>query len=200
MPKYGMIVSDYFVIGHIPKTGGDAAKQIIKKMNLPGVLCDSITKKVKHCPASIRSSKPLVLTIRQLPSWIVSYFHEPHATRFYPECFRTDPQRYFSEWFDIEKGSADEFLKRQYHKPTIWLRQERLRQDIWELLSKHFELTSHHKSIVFDSGTKGPRLYDHCVDHWLNSRQIEELYNTNPLWKTCESEAYIKHGIIQRLA
>ena len=84
-----MIIGERFVWGHLVKTGGDSTARLFQLFPALVVHCDSANDNHKHDPFGARPEevrgKVLVLNIRRLPSWVLSYAH--HVAQFggYPD-------------------------------------------------------------------------------------------------------------------
>ena len=69
-----MVIGPRFVIGHIGKTAGDAIKQLLQELKLPGVDCFPIESPRKHSTCRQwgggLAGRELALSIRRLPAFL----------------------------------------------------------------------------------------------------------------------------------
>jgi hypothetical protein len=80
-----MLEGSQFYCCHIPRTGGDAIKEICVQLKLPGLRVHSSLLSSKHDPV-FREGKDFVMSIRRLPSRLLSlYFRALHIERRYLE-------------------------------------------------------------------------------------------------------------------
>ena len=81
-----MLVSDYFIWLHLPKTGGTSTAKLFRELNIPGIHVDPdyIDKKhesIQHrlSNANPEINKKTIITTRRLTSWLLSDWH--HKTQ-----------------------------------------------------------------------------------------------------------------------
>ncbi len=188
-----MIIGDTFAVGHIPKTGGDAAHAWFAQ--LPGVEVDPPGEARKHQYFWERDvRKPLyALSIRRLPSWALSYLHEltihPTSAQYYglPPGDTVRPECAFAL-------TPDEYLRQHQlggRHIGAWLRMEHLFDDVVRFIGRHVRpVTADLQRRLESVPTKGRRGYDHDVDAFFTRDQMAALYARNPLWAAVEREVY----------
>jgi len=182
-----MIESDRFIIGHIPKTGGDAVKQIIESLGLPGVSMNWIGDPKKHDPITEDPGKSYILTLRRLPERELSgYYHCVIHEGIEPVA---DP----AEWI-LERCLSEEALQRHtlngLFRPDFVIRSEDLRDDLLAVLRHFYDLTARQEILVQTTPTKGSNVYNRSIEDHFTKDQIQELYNRSPLWREIEEQAY----------
>jgi hypothetical protein len=185
-----MVIGPGFVIGHIGKTAGDAVKQIVESLHLPGVTIIPVISPLKHLTfrqwGGDLTGRELVLSIRRLPAFLLSQFH--HRLRDgrlsqlpAPESMCQD---YMADFY-IRLYTDDGRLKIDH-----WLRSESIRPDLAAFLSRHFDLTDGQRGLIETAGTKRAQSYDHDVCVHFTPRHLQTMYAANPLWAEIERRVY----------
>lgn len=189
-----MIIGDNFIVGHIPKTGGDAAHQYFSCLKSPTWVIDSTADPIKHQTFDQRGvfKDKYVLTIRRLPTWARSFLIEimTHPIKKDFGWKKSDTEKSFVTPDRIlSHVKADEILAK-YKPVTHWLRMEYLVEDILNFMRGIRDMTEEDERIVRGQVTKGQRLYNHDVFSFYTLDQIGRLYEANPKWAAVEKQIY----------
>lgn len=186
-----MITTPYFTIGHIGKTGGDAAAMICRAVfvvdNLePNYKIDSIFDDAKNRSFDGTENKRL-LTFRKLPSYILSIAEH---------MITVGGMEPWTSSFCSELKNGDDELKRMTcsgkYPVSGYLRMCNLREDLLRLLKATYgkKFSIKHERIVSNCPTKAPAVYDHDVYKFFSKEQIQKLYKANPQWARIEKSLY----------
>lgn len=185
-----MITTPKFVIGHIPKTGGDAVKQICAAVFETGLehdySIDSLFSETKH--RGFSGDEPCrVLGIRRLPAYALSHAYHRHIL---------GGERLWTPDKTVDVCNADAALKEftQDFKLDIryWIRQEFLRDDLIWLFRAFYpaQFSARHRHIINNCPTKSAMTYNHDVSNFFTTEHIYALYERNPRWAELEQELY----------
>jgi hypothetical protein len=179
-----MIIANQFVIPHIPKTGGDAIKQIVAALRLPEVTVMDITDKRKHDPVD-PGERDVVLSIRRLPARELSWLMHVQ------QCYGKHSGKGVEVLLDLRDGE-NEISRHLAHgvQPAAYIRAESLRSDLATILARYYTLTSRQESQIVSTPTKAARKYDHRRASHFTDEQIRELYRRSPTWSEHERRAY----------
>jgi hypothetical protein len=190
-----MIISPFFAWGHVPKAAGDHTLAMFQFF--PDLIehADPFDSNDKHALFTDRlervAGKQLVLNIRRLPAWTLSYAHHRNRWGEYPDYA---PQSMMSPYIMASQPLADGILKDFTDKGSLaidqWLRTECLTQDFLEFISRFTEVSDRQRDAVGRLGRRNVHDYDRVVAHWFTSDHIAMMYRANPLWATVERRAY----------
>jgi len=181
-----MIKTSRFVIPHIGKTGGDAIKLIVARLNLPDIQqLIGVNKPSKHWPVDPQG-RDLVLPIRQLPrreiSWLMHH-------KKYGKKWRDKGVRWILEQLDGER-ELEKHLSFGV-RPKYYIRSEFLRRDLIRVLRHYYKLTNHQLHLCLKAPTKARiQGYNRRMGSHYRLWQIVKLYDGSPLWSQCERDAY----------
>lgn len=137
------------------------------------------------------AGKLLVLNIRRLPSWMLS-FHVWKSVRGLAPTFRRSPM--LSPHEIANSSVADAFLNR--YRPVegaqidVWLRAESIIDDFVAFVGSHTEVTPAHLEAIRALPRVNELVYDKVLDHWFTSAHIELMYLRNPAWAAIEAAIY----------
>lgn len=190
-----MVISERFAWGHAKKTGGDAALAYF--MLFPQLIqyADDVNSPAKHTSFAERldqvKGKQLVLNIRRLPAWVLSWAQ--HKAKYPIDASgQVTPLPSADEM--AETREPDGLLHRWTHggKLTIdrWLRMEYLAWDFLDFIAAHAEVSEAQRTAILRMGIVKQREYDHEVSRWFTPQQIERLYANNPKWAALERLVY----------
>lgn len=189
-----MIIGERFAWGHLPKTGGDATHHLFSIFPDLVLYSDPRFSNDKHTPFPVREAsihgKALVLNIRRLPSWLLSYSNHKARRGLFPNY---EPTAMPSVQEIAESTVADETLAiftdfGRFHI-DYWLRMESLTSDFLAFIGRFSEIPQAQLEHIADLGQVNASTYDHDVDHWFTGEQIATMYRLNPIW--CEVERFI---------
>lgn len=191
-----MIWTPYFTIGHIGRTGGDSVKFIMAAVldiadsygnpTESNLKITSIYGDNKHRP--FNGTEPLrVLGIRRLPSYIIS-IRQHHIVNA-----RVEPWN--AEFCSKLKNADNEILRiTNNRKYTIdrWIRAEYMRDDISKLLTEFYKerFTTKMKAVLYNVVGKERLSYNRNIFDFFNCKQLQLLYENNPIWAIYEEQLY----------
>ena len=185
-----MVIGPRFLIGHIGKTAGDAVKQILQALQLPGVRWIPIESPRKHWTfrqwGGDLAGRELALSIRRLPAFLLSQFHHRHLDGRLraPPTAEVMCQDYLADFY-LRLYTDEGRLTIDY-----WLRSESIRDDLAAFLARHFELTDGQKACIQSAATKSSLPYDHDWRAVFQPAHLRRMYERNPLWADVERRAY----------
>jgi hypothetical protein len=189
-----VVIAEQFAWAHLPKAAGTATQQMLTAV--PGLVVyasptDSNDKHdpfTEHGPAV--AGKLLVMNIRRLPSWALSYAHHKAVAGLWP---RYEPLPMPSVEEMAEDGTPDEMLGWMTNDGEFeidrWLRTESLTEDVLGLLSEVGALTRRARRGVERVPWVG-KPYDHKVESTFGPEQVRRMYERNPLWAEVERRVY----------
>jgi SAM-dependent methyltransferase len=193
-----MVIGERFAWGHLGKTGGDATVELF--MTLPELIrfADPLSSQEKHTPFPSRApqirGKVLALNIRRLPSWVLS--RAIHRMRYgrYPdyEPLPMMPPSQMAESSDADQQLL-EFTDGRALSIDRWLRTEFLADDFLAFVSEFTEVPEAKQREILELGSRRmgtPLTYDHRIDQWFTSDQIQTMYERNPEWAAVEQRLY----------
>ena len=194
-----MIVSQRFVWGHIPKTGGDATATMIARVPRLVVLADDLRDHAKHLSFDERrgsiEGKLLVANIRRLPDWAISTAQLLSNNGVWPDYEPYGPQPAHavasSDWAD----KALAMVVGDYEVDR-WLRQEHLVDDLVDFLREIAALTAAEERAIRSVGPvnvhrpRFRRWRRPSPRRFFTRAQIDELYANNPGWAAIERRVY----------
>jgi hypothetical protein len=188
-----VVIGKTFAWGHIPKTGGDATLALFRLFPEVIVFADDVTANAKHAYFPARegqlAEKTLMLNIRKLPDWILSWAHQRHrgAPGFPPEKLATPAE--MAEW-DI----ADQMLAAHTDNGRLtigrWLRMEFLKEDFLSFISECTDVSEANKAAIESAPKINLMRYDHDTDRWFSDAQMARLRERNPRWSALERRLY----------
>lgn len=190
-----MIWTPHFVIGHIGRTGGDAAKIIIhytlryggESHELePNLRFTGLFDADKHRPFD--GTEPMrVLSFRRLPAFILS-IRQHHKVYARVDLGDGEACSYLTNGDDeLRRFTADGTWS-----VDKWLRCEYLRDDICALLTEIYRerFNNKMKAVLYSAETKATVPYNHNVFDFFTSKQLYRLYEKNPRWAEIEYRLY----------
>jgi SAM-dependent methyltransferase len=199
-----MVIGERFAWGHLEKTGGDATVELF--LVLPELVrfADPLSSEEKHTAFRNRAEeirgKVLALNMRRLPSWVLS--RALHRARYgeYPDY---EPLPMMPPGEMAESADADqrllEFMDNRQLTIDRWLRTEFLADDFLAFVSEFTEVPKAKQLEILELGSSRlgtPLAYDHRIDRWFTSDQIQTMYESNPEWAAIELELYGPNDLI----
>lgn len=188
-----MVIGRSFAWGHLPKTAGDATLRMFLLFPETVVFADDPSTNEKHSFFPDRQSeiadRSLVLNIRRLPSWILSWAHQlaRGAPGFSPRPMPTRSE--MAEW-DIADQMIQRFTDNGRLTIDRWLRMERLKEDFIEFISKVTTVSEERRRAVFELPPVNTMTYNHTLGDWFTDDQLTSLYERNPTWASIEHALY----------
>lgn len=184
-----MVIAERFAWGHLPKTGGDATLCMFHYFPKLVTFADDRRAESKHAPFASREAevrdKLLVLNIRRLPAWTISWFQ--HQFRY-----NGRPMPSPREMSESTMGDQMVSLFADHGRFNIgrWLRMENLSQDFLSFIGEYTQVPDAVAEKINSFGIVNATAYDHSVEHWFNARQVARIYASNPLWASIEELVY----------
>jgi hypothetical protein len=190
-----MIVGEEFAWAHLPKAGGSATLELFRVFPRLIQFGDLDDSNAKHTPFSEREDlvggKTLALNLRRLPFWVVS--RAQHASRWgvwpnYEPIPMATPEELSQRDFPDTRIAI--FTDNGRFKIDRWLRMENLADDFLDFVSEFTDPTGKQRERVRNLPPVNAHDYDHEIESWFTSEQIERLYERNPVWASLEREVY----------
>jgi hypothetical protein len=190
-----LIIGEQFAWGHLPKAAGDTTLQMFGIFPELVLHADPADGNDKHAlfkaRADLLSGKLLMLNIRRLPHWILSYALHVSSRGTYPD-YRPSPMMSPQEMAQCRL--ADEMLERftDYGRWGIgyWLRTEYLAGDFLHVMRRFADVSDDRATRVREIAAANTLAYDRKLGHWFTLRHIEEMYERNPMWAGLERSVY----------
>ena len=184
-----MVIGERFAWGHLPKTAGDATLKMFHMFPHLVEFAHDAASREKHTvfPESEHDleGKLLVLNIRRLPHWVLSWYQQRARHRKEPLAAPVDMAR---------TTVADRFLNRFTGDGRLtidrWLRTEFLAQDFLGFVSELTEVSPAERAKLESLGVIHRMEYDHDLSNWFSEELIESLYGHNPIWTEVERDVY----------
>jgi hypothetical protein len=190
-----MVIGERFAWAHLPKTAGDATREML--LAVPGLVrfADASDSNDKHLPFFARedevAGKLLVMNIRRLPAWTLSGAHHRAANGVHPE-YRPLPLETPEEM--TSKTDADDLLRWMTDHGRLsvdrWLRTEAIQDDVLALLDELGVLSRRVRRRVLAVGPVNVGSYDRAEHGRFSDAQVRRLYELNPAWTEIERRVY----------
>jgi hypothetical protein len=194
-----MVIGERFAWGHLPKTGGDATLELFQLFPDLVVHSDTPDGNEKHATFASRweqvRGKDLILNVRQLPSWILSFCHHANQRGLYPD-YKPLPMlspREMSELTEPDRVLSD-FLDQGAIEIRHWLRMENLAPDFLTCVGSFREVSADERARAESIGRVNAKSYDHVADDWFTPEQVALMYRVNPRWAAIERRLYPDPG------
>ncbi|MFZ0430192.1 MAG: hypothetical protein WAO20_18890 [Acidobacteriota bacterium] len=191
-----MIIGERFVWGHLVKTGGDSTARLFQLFPALVVHCDSANDNHKHDPFGARPEevrgKALVLNIRRLPSWVLSYAH--HVAQFggYPDyrpIALAKGLKVLAEQ-NIADLHLDDMTSRNQYPVDRWLRLEHLKSDFLDFVQTQIRVSVWKRARISLARKRNIQRYRSDVSYWFDGEAIKTMYEANPRWASVERKVY----------
>lgn len=190
-----MVIGKNFAWAHMPKAAGDTTYALFAA--IPRVIehADPPTTNDKHALFSARRTevegKTLLLNLRRLPEWTLSYCLYTARHGLYPD-FVPMPMRSPREM--VEDNLGDKHL-RWYTEDgaftiSSWLRTEHLVEDFLTVMSTLTDVTLGERAAIEAVDAQNAHHYDRDLASWFTSEQVQVLYESNPIWAETERAIY----------
>lgn len=202
-----MIVSEDWIWLHMPKCGGTTVEAVLHSQydTAPGMMFDetgpgrlysvhdSIANRQAQCPEFDPAGRPVYAVIRRLPHWILSRVHfqlersatgSPQVTRA-QLCvgkYRQLPRR----GGPARLRSADQTVAKYVDEVTEWMTLEALSADMLRVFGIDMSAMKKEKT----TKNVSPVGYVRDLNFWFRPKEIERLYEANPVWAALEERVY----------
>jgi hypothetical protein len=189
-----MVIGEKFAWGHLPKTAGNATFGMFRLFPELVVFADPTNTQAKHSSFGERedqvAGKLLVLNIRRLPAWMLSWAQHQVRMGFK----KGEPRQMFSPYEMANRQRADRTLLGLTNGGRFeigrWLRQEHLAGDFLDFVSGYTSVNEEQRREVIELGRRNAFNYDHRVAHWFTDEHVRMMYENNPLWAETERQVY----------
>lgn len=196
-----MVVAEQFAWAHLPKTGGTAAQAMfcaVPDLVLRASPTDSNDKHDAFWQHEDEiDGKLRVMTIRRLPSWMLSAAHHKASSGLWPD-FEPLPMPSVEEM--VANTGPDDMLRWMTDADRLsvdrWLRTECLAEDVAALLDD--------LGLLDDAARRAiaavpfvAKAYDHDPANTFTPANMRRIYETNPGWAAIEERVY---GDVHELA
>jgi hypothetical protein len=190
-----MVIGTSFAWGHLGKTGGEATARMFAVFPELIVFADPPSVPEQHTSFTERTTdvegKELVLNIRRLPAWMLSYQVWKSRWGVDPDY---EPQTMASPYEMAQSDIADQHIAHftANGRLTIdrWLRMEYLAPDFLTFIADRTEVSPERREQVMALGSVNALTYDHELQHWFTPAHIALMYRNNPRWAAVESSLY----------
>lgn len=213
-----MIVHDKFLIGHIPRTGGDVVSYCFRHVlsrKTPVMVIDANHNKHDPLWRFGIEERDWAMTFRRLDSWLLSYLMMGIQTGTHPS-FTSWPLPNHEDIFDQRSGYGERWisepalkgplltladryichLTQNFQQPVKhWLRMEHLLEDLTKMSCCYMEIDPEDRGYLKNGveswvPEKVKLMYNRDVNSHWSQEQIQKLYEFNPIWATVEKRIY----------
>lgn len=191
-----MVIGEHFAWGHLVKTGGDSTARLFQLFPALIVHADSLDENCKHDSFGARreqiEGKTLILNIRRLPTWILSYAH--HVAQFggYPD-YRPIP---LARGLKVltEQNIADlhliDITGQEEYSVDKWFRLESLKDDFLDFIRTETHVSHRKRRRIRLAPSSNTQHYRRDIDYWFDAESVEQMYQANPIWASIETKVY----------
>jgi len=203
-----MIVAPTWIWLHFPKCAGSAAEKILRDIygsdptvrfdavgpGKPVIWHQSIKQRMASDPAFDPSGRRVVANIRRLPNWILSRVHfevqrsglngSVSRNALVQGRFRNRKTPGNSK--QMRLVSADEQLAQFAPAVTDWVRSEEMIPDLARVLGFDSTKVAERRERV----NAGQIEYIRDLSFWFTPRELDRLYQSNPVWAELERKVY----------
>ena len=188
-----MIVADRFIWLHLPKTGGTSTAKLFARLSLPSVLADNQSLDCKHESVEARfaawkDSRPVFITLRRLPSWLLSDWHHKKLMMGLDIPFEPVKSGLF---YSLRLGGV-------WVAADYWMRYFRIESCTGVIRLEHLQEDAQVKIFpLLPARAQSLRFPMHNVNHYsrrladyFNSSDLQRIYSHNPIWRQQEQVVY----------
>lgn len=200
-----MIIAPTFIWQHLPKTGGTSTASLFRNLSLADIAVDCDNEDTKHDSFDMRinqtgldiTSKKIFITLRQLPSWLISDWH--HKTNIMGLRIPFEPVRsglfyslrlggtwvaadYWLHYFSIDR--CDSIIRLEYIEEDA----NRLVHPLLPQGSPYLRFPRYNTNS-----------YSPDIGTFFHHKDLTRIYTNNPLWHDCEKKVYGHIALISRL-
>jgi hypothetical protein len=185
-----MVIGETFVWAHFPKAAGDATLGLFRMFPEVIVSADDTASPAKHTRfpevADRIGDKLLVMNIRPLPAWLLSFAHQMAK-----QTGRDQSQATIKEIMAAVQpdGKLKAFCGDGRFRIDRWIHTERLADDFLAFISTVTDVSPRARKKVRRGQRRNEQRYDRDWDTWFTSADLERLYVQNPFWATIERDA-----------
>lgn len=189
-----MIIGRQFAWAHLPKTGGDATYELFKLFPELIIFAHPRETNNKHDVFAAHkqelSGKLLAMNVRRLPSWMLSMSQHQAHYGLHPDHEHPPLNSELMSTSSAADNALRSFIDNGNFPVDLWIRTEYLIDDFLKMVSRFTEI--HQDKIEAIRGMKrvNQMSYNHQLDRWFTPKQLERIYEANPLWASVEHELY----------
>lgn len=188
-----MIISDRFIWLHLPKTGGTSTAKLFNTLSHTSVVVDDQSLDCKHESvqarfAGLADCRPVFITLRRLPQWLLSDWHHKKLMMgldipFEPvKCGLFYSLRLGGVWV-----AADYWMRYfRIESCTDVIRLEHLQEDAQDKIFPLLPASAH--SLKFPMHNVNH--YSRRLGDYFNSSDLQRIYSHNPIWRQQDHMAY----------
>jgi hypothetical protein len=182
-----MVIGETFVWAHFPKAAGDATLELFRLFPEVIVSADDTASPTKHTRfpevADRLGDKLLVMNIRPLPAWLLSFAHQMAKQTGRDRT----PETIKAIMATVEPdGKLRAFCGNGRFTIDRWFRTEQLADDFLAFISTVTEVPPRSRKKVQRARRRNEQRYDRGLDAWFTPDAIEQLYEQNPFWASVE--------------
>lgn len=190
-----MVIGKTFAWAHMPKTAGDMTLRLFHMFPQLLVHADPRNTNDKHARFRDRNpeikGKSLLLNIRRLPSWMLSYAHHKARRGLYPEYTPLSMDSpYQMAYSDMADRTLHAYTDGGRYTIDRWLRAERIVDDFLVFAESLIEIDVEQMKRIEGTEPVNTNSYDKELDHWFTPRLVEQMYARNPTWAAIEAQVY----------
>ena len=191
-----MIIGDRFIWLHLPKTGGTSASRLFAELAIPSVVADDQSLDIKHESIEARipdwepeqNSKPIYITLRRLPQWLLSDWHHKKLKMGLDIPF--EPAR-SGLFYSLRLGGvwvAADYWMRYFHIEhcTGVIRLEHLEDDVQAKIAPLLPRDTPPLRFPKDNVNH----YSRQLSAFFSPSDLKRIYENNPIWQQQEQIAY----------
>ena len=191
-----MIIGDRFIWLHLPKTGGTSASRLFSELGIPSIVADDQSLDRKHESIEARlphwdfasETKPLFITLRRLPQWLLSDWHHKRLKMGLDIPFEPVQSGLF---YSLRLGgvwvAADYWLRYfRIEQCTGVIRLEHLEDDVQKLITPLLPPQAPPLRFPKDNVNR----YSRDLGRYFQSGDFQRIYANNPIWQQHEEKTY----------
>jgi len=207
-----MVIGERFVWAHFGKTGGDSVHEMFRVISRHTIYRDALDMPEKHLnfhrneerlDYDLTRSRKRIMTIRRLPSWMLSFSHHKQRSHSIPVLketllkgrvlFETDGQTSSEK----EGGSGfrevrvdailEEFMCGRIDR---WLRTECLADDFITVMRDFVPISAPEEDAIRRIRINVNTGYDKDISARFSAGELEMMYSNCPVWAAIEEAAY----------
>ena len=191
-----MIIGDRFIWLHLPKTGGTSVAKLFAGLALPSVVADDQSLDRKHDSVEARfaaftegaNSKPVFITLRRLPQWLLSDWH--HKKLMMGLDIPFEPVKY-GLFYSLRLGGvwvAADYWMRYFRIESCSgvIRLEHLHEDVQDKIVPLL----YHVAPSLSFPVLNANRYSRRLGDYFSSSDLRRIYSCNPTWRQQERLVY----------
>lgn len=191
-----MIIGDRFIWLHLPKTGGTSTSRLFAELGIPSIVADDQSLDSKHESIEARlpdwefdvQSKPIFITLRRLPQWLLSDWHHKRLKMGLEIPFEPVKSGLF---YSLRLGgvwvAADYWMRYfRIERCSDVIRLEHLEEDVHQKIARLLPSSTPPLCFPKDNVNR----YSRDLTEYFSSGDLGRIYASNPIWQQQEQQAY----------